>query len=219
MFDQIKIDHYLQQNLEHGAALISQAFNQKQLQIFFEECQTLKFSRPEIVSDVRQKFTRFAFQKTDVPKNIPAITKLRQDIETWVQSSKNFAQLRDWQAYDTVIQKYSHDGELGAHLDLKRHPGVIVICSISGACVFAILHSKKGPVKFALQPQPGDILLLRAPGLSGDPNLDDRPPHWVSGNIHESDPFRISVTFRHNLKPAQPIRAFSYDHPQRSNDV
>ncbi len=133
-----------------------------------------------------------------------------------VQSAKKaFPQLEEWKAHDTVIQKYGKTDFLTAHLDLKRHPHVIIICTISGSCLFEVLSSREGNVTKAFYPSSGDLLLLRAPGLSGNLDLDDRPFHRVSGNESTEDS-RISITFRDNTDPERVIPGldFNYDNKE-----
>lgn len=160
----------------------------------------------EGIASVKQNFERFAFLWH--VEGMPRLNELRLQTEVVVRSAgAMIANLDAWEAKDIVIQRYSQDGYLSGHRDLKRHPGVIAIYTVVGSCIFEMLAGREGPVLESHQVYPGDLILLRGANASEDKKYP-RPFHRVGGSV--SDRYRISATFRDNDCPEKPIAGFSY---------
>ena len=113
--------------------------------------------------------------------------------------------LLDWEPDEAVAQRYDESQGLTWHKDLERHPGVIASFSISGT---AELHHRMRDGKgdhISLKPR--DLVLVRGMDLHGVWYHDLRPEHDVR-NV-EGD--RISLTFRANTRPDDPIDGFQYN--------
>lgn len=166
-----------------------------------------------MIGPVRQDFERFAFLGC-IP-GMPVLESLRVATETMVKLAREaMPQLAEWRAMDTVVQKYSCQGGLGSHRDLKRHPDLIAIYTISGSCLLELLDRRDGNVLLSFSPGPGDLILLR--GWIAGSSSDARPFHRVSGNLGSGS--RVSVTFRDNDDPTRPIEGFSYGNVQTGGD-
>jgi hypothetical protein len=107
----------------------------------------------------------------------------------------------EWEADELSLHRYD-DPDLGLslHKDNLRFTGVIAILSLEGKADLATdekVYSAK----------PGDLLLLRAPGLLNVPG-DHRPEHSV---VNLRTPTRTSMMLRANKRPNEQIKGFSYD--------
>jgi len=170
----------------------------------------------EVTGKVHQRMARVEYR--GVPWRLPSLHVLGLLTRPLIQSHfDRFPSLAHWEPMETVVQKYGrHDG-IQAHRDFKRHPYAIVIFNIMGSCDFEVLESRDGPVTKLVRPHPGDLIVLRAPGFSGEVTEQDRPFHRVGGNT-SSDPCRISVAFRHDLEPNNPRRqTYMRGTPQRQS--
>jgi len=119
-----------------------------------------------------------------------------------------FPSLTGWQIDEMVAQHYQDNiGELTWHMDLARHPCLIVICNVVGQATLKLrqLGSKSSETKVELAPT--DVLMLRATDLF-DSQAELRPEHAVSQTSGEFG--RTSVTFRANSQPDKQIRGFYY---------
>lgn len=81
---------------------------------------------------------------------------------------------------------------LGAHRDGKCYRLVVCVFSLAGRALFTVLgDAATRPCRLLVEP--GDLVLLRAPGLRGTP--DGRPRHAV-GPARDGE--RVSLTVRMN---------------------
>lgn len=215
MLNWFKVEQQLQVAKVEGAALVQGVIRNGSLADVQEELSHIRFGQSQDTALVKQQYTYAAFRET-IPNTFVVLERLRRQTELLVRSArKSFPQLATWQAYDTMVHKYSSTDFLGAHRDLERHPQVIAIYTVTGECKFELLTSHDGEVTKVFYPTPGDLLLLRAPGLSGCAE-DDRPVHRVSGNMLPGR-HRISVTFRGNLRPNKPIPGIVFQNWKSAN--
>ncbi len=211
MIKQFDIATAFKNALINGAEHIPNALSRSIIEVISYELELVIFSEQNSTSasGVRQRFHSAAFRRS-VPKTFPHILQLQQETKKLVRSaSPQFPKLKTWQPHDAVIQKYTSYDFITAHLDLKRHPYIIVIYNIVGSCMFEILSDRGGHIVKEFRPESGDLVLLRAPGLSGNLNIDDRPFHRVGGNLSRC-PYRISITFRENLEPNKAVPGLKF---------
>jgi len=141
--------------------------------------------------------------------HLPFIQALGHVVTTEVVEplGEHFPSLQSWEADECVAQKYKdQEGYLTWHKDLERHPGIIVIANILGIGKLSARRHEHSKIH-QTDLYPGDILLLRAPGLY-PAKLDVRLEHAVD-TVHGPNG-RISVTYRANLLPDEPIEDFHY---------
>lgn len=192
-----------------GAALVKGVVQGEFLRQLIAELENGPFEvAAEDTASVKQKFDRYAFfeQAPDMPK----LTEMQLFAQSLIRlSAEEYPVLSEWTARDIVIQRYGADGLLTAHKDLRRHPYLIASFTLTGSCRFELLEKRDGPVVKTMIPEPGDLVLLRAPGLANDKSVDDRPFHQVSGSL-DSGVKRLSLVFRDNHNPDKLINGFRY---------
>ncbi len=140
-------------------------------------------------------------------ERIPATVRLYKRTEQYIQSLASiFPSLASWKADELSFHLYDdeHVG-LSKHRDNLRFIGVIAIASIDGSCDLVI--SSDDGSETALAVEPGDLCLLRAPGLI-NANQEIRPEHSVQ---HLRTPTRTSMMLRANTKPDEAIPGFRFN--------
>jgi hypothetical protein len=204
-----RIDSAIRKTATEGATLVEGIIAPEFLAQLAGEVKAGPFEQAqEGAGKVVQRFDRYAFLRE--PEGMPFLRQLQLATEELIRSSLEICQsLGSWNAIDIVVQRYGYNGVLTGHKDLARHPYIIASFTVTGSCRFEVLETRDGQVIKSMQPKPGDLMLLRAPGLASPPGIDDRPFHRVSGALDPDEP-RISVTFRDNIAPDQTIYGFTY---------
>lgn len=131
-------------------------------------------------------------------EQMASINGVALQIRKFVQNLWDFyPPLVDWRPNELTFHKYDDsDVGLSRHKDSKRFVGVIAIASLEGKCDFGIWREGKT----TLYPtEPGDLLLMRAPGLIKT-DQDIRPEHSV---VNIRTPIRTSMTLRQDAQPDQ----------------
>lgn len=98
---------------------------------------------------------------------------------------------------EATIMSYARStAGIGPHLDRRRYRELIAIFSVSGRARLELVADRAGRrVLTAFDCVPGDLVLLRAPGLGG---IDDgRPLHQVGGPRRGT---RVSLSLRMNVR-------------------
>jgi hypothetical protein len=88
--------------------------------------------------------------------------------------------LASWRPNEIGVARY-RPGSLGItpHLDGKWYRRLVVVVTIYGTARFAVCRSREGDIVAEWHPGPGDLVLMRGPGLAGQ--RDGRPFHLVEG--------------------------------------
>jgi hypothetical protein len=161
--------------------------------------------------EVNQKFSTYALklqhEAGDAKAPRRGILALATRVQSFVRSlSAVYPALGVWKIDEAVAQRYD-GGDVGLtwHKDRERHPGVIVTASISGSA--DLYHRTKGMSEGIIHLERGDLVVVRATGLHSDYFGDLRPEHAV----HNVQGDRISLTFRANSRPDDPIPDFPYN--------
>ena len=116
-----------------------------------------------------------------------------------------FPSLASWQADEMSFHLYdTPEVGLSRHRDNARFVGVIAILAIDGECDLTVRHEETD-VAYAVVP--GDLCLLRAPGLI-DTSKEVRPEHSV-GNLKTDT--RLSMMLRANSRPDEAIPGFQFN--------
>lgn len=192
-----------------GAALVKGVIKGEFLKQLIKELEAGPFEKAaEDIATVKQNFDRYAFFE-EAP-GMPLLSQMQLFTQSLIRlSAADYPILAEWTAKDIVIQRYGQDGLLTAHKDLRRHPYLIASFTLTGSCRFELLDNRNGKITKTMIPEPGDLVLLRAPGLANDKSVDDRPFHQVSGSLDPRVP-RLSLVFRDNHNPDTPINGFTY---------
>lgn len=137
---------------------------------------------------------------------LPATNALRWRTERFIQGlAPIFPSLVSWEADELSLHLYDDpDVGLNRHKDNMRFVGLIAVVAIDGECDLVVNHQGQ---EIALPVEPGDLSILRAPGLI-DTNLDVRPEHSVE-NLRTST--RLSMMLRANNRPHDAIRGFQFN--------
>lgn len=207
--NKVSISQYVEVASLTGASIVVGIIRPEFMDKLIPELLSGPFTQAEEgIENVQQKFLRYAFLHQAV--DMPYLEQLKVDTESLVRTcAPDCFGLGTWRAVDTVVQKYVETDYLTAHRDLTRHPYLIASFTLLGSATFELLESREGSVYKTLHPKQGDLLLLRAPGLNPELKTDSRPFHRVT-KILAGDSCRISVTFRDNLTPGNPIPGFTY---------
>jgi hypothetical protein len=111
----------------------------------------------------------------------PLMLELSRELGALVRSSgTRLRGLATWIPNEIGVARY-RPGSLGItpHLDGKWYRRLVAVVTVYGRSRFAICRSRAGDVTADWRPGPGDLVLLRAPGLGGI--RDGRPFHFVEG--------------------------------------
>lgn len=104
----------------------------------------------------------------------------------------------NWEPNDTAIQYYYPFQTVGIdpHRDYARDRLLVAVATLTGEADFHIeLDESNGKKWSKRQLQPGDLVLLRAPGLTGAE--EDRPYHRIDPPKNN---LRVSLALRHNAR-------------------
>jgi hypothetical protein len=173
-----------------GAAFVPGAVDLRLLARLGDELEGLPFEpAPRVVGEVRQET-----EGVSLPRGLaghPATRELRDALVGAARTS-GVRGLRTWVPDDVEVQRYE-PGALGitAHRDGKRFRRLVAVVTVRGSARFAIRAERHGDIVAEWEVGPGDLVLLRGPGLAGA--RDGRPFHEVSG---PRDGVRSSVAFR-----------------------
>lgn len=86
---------------------------------------------------------------------------------------------REFVLNDLVAQRYAAGSAgISPHRDHRRYVGLVALIPLSGAGRFYICDDRAGANPRLLPAAPGDLVLMRAPGLFG---RTDRPFHALAG--------------------------------------
>ena len=85
-----------------------------------------------------------------------------------------------WVPNEVAIQRYQ-PGSIGItpHRDQRRYAQLVVVITVAGSAPFTLCRNRAGDPVRTWQANEGSLVLLRGPGLAGEP--DGRPMHLVGG--------------------------------------
>ena len=114
-------------------------------------------------------------------ESFPLMWELSRELGALVRSSgARIRGLATWVPNEIGVARY-RPGSIGItpHLDGKWYRRLVAVITVYGRSRFAICRNREGEVTADWRPGPGDLVLLRAPGLGG--LRDGRPFHLVGG--------------------------------------
>ena len=137
---------------------------------------------------------------------LPETTALKKRTQEFINGlSTVFPSLASWEADELSFHLYD-DQEVGLsrHRDNLRFIGLVAIVAIEGECDLVITHQGED---IHLPVIPGDLCLLRAPGLI-ETSEEIRPEHSVQNLKTET---RLSMMLRANNRPDEAIPGFRFN--------
>jgi hypothetical protein len=151
----------------------------------------------ESFGEVRQQIDGYDIR---VPASgFPALTALCRDLREVVRSQgRGVRGLASWAPNEVGVTHYV-PGSIGItpHKDGKWYRRMVVVATVYGRAPFAICGSRDpGDVVERWTSRPGDLVLMRGPGLAGA--RDGRPFHLVEGPRRGE---RLSLGIRMSTRP------------------
>jgi hypothetical protein len=173
-----------------GAAFVPRAVRPPFIRRLVAELAGLRFEpAPPEVGEVRQET-----EACTLPQGLagfPATASLGRTLVAAARAS-GVRGLRTWRPNEVVVQRYAPDAlGITAHRDGKRFRRLVAVVTLEGRARFAIRRDRHGEVVAGWDVGPGDLVLMRGPGLANV--RDGRPFHEVSGPREGA---RSSVAFR-----------------------
>jgi len=98
---------------------------------------------------------------------------------------------------DLILQRYAPGSRgITPHRDHLRYRGLVALIVVSGDGRFCLCDDRSRAGEREIAAEPGDLLLMRAPGFAGSP---DRPFHFLDRITIE----RLSFGLRWDTRPAR----------------
>lgn len=156
-----------------------------------------------------QNHDTFALKLSDgdqsMTERMPAVMRNARSIQVFIQRlGIIFPSLDNWEADELSLHRYDAKLGLSRHKDNARFIGVIAISALEGECDLEVSNDAGTT---AYPTHPGDLIMLRAPGLI-DSDEDLRPEHAV---VNVRTPTRTSLMLRANNRPDETIPGFHYE--------
>lgn len=195
----------LEEARSRGSAFVESAIDASLLERIQDEAERLPLERwPEVIGKVRQNMDG-CFLRLPLDAH-PAIHALAESLASAVHTSA-IRGLRTWRPNEVSVQRYRPGlTAIEPHRDNIRYRRLIAILTTKGRARFRVLDGRKGAVLAEWTPQPGDLVLLRGPGLGG--SRDGRPFHALDA---PADGERWSVAFRMDDRGGETQRFLSQE--------
>jgi len=187
---------HLRRLAEDGVAVVPGAVPPSTLRPLLDELATLPFAAPPPDALPVATGSELAVLHR-WSGGYPALTALRRDLVGSVRrAGHGIGGLRGWRPNEIFIRRY-HAASIGMspHVDGVRFRYLVATVTVCGSAAFRV-HDHAGTVLFEWHVQPGDLVLIRGPGLAGV--ADGRPRHSVGAPGRHP---RCSVAFRMNSQP------------------
>ncbi len=180
---------HLQQVEDKGATLVRGFLTDVSVDRLQAFCSTLPFKPLH----VRRGTVTKKFEYADYDKvHQRALAELGEGVwQRLVQHEGDFPAVSNWVPNDYAVQKYNRDGFVSSHKDAPDYSGLVVVCSVQGEADFEVRNERHGESVYMWALAPGDAVILRAAGFSGNPERQDGPFHLVGGAKTEIP--RISI--------------------------
>ncbi|HEY3894259.1 MAG TPA: hypothetical protein VGL88_02710 [Pseudonocardiaceae bacterium] len=161
---------------EQGAAFAARAVRQPVCDQLAEELRGGPYQpvAPEI-GPVRQEAEAFEVSAAGLDR-YPVLTSLWDELVGQVRQHG----VPEWAPTEAAVQRYQ-PGSLGitAHRDQRRFARLVAVITVTGRAPFMLCRNREGDPVRTWQASEGSLVLLRGPGLDGNP--DGRPMHAVGG--------------------------------------
>lgn len=187
------VDHVLAEVAATGFALVRRALpDGERLRLLAEANEASeRFLRvPARVNGVQQKAHQLSLRIGD--PRCPWVNALAGRLRDVLTTAADMHGVQRFSATEARYMRYRGDaGGLGPHRDGMCYGLVVAVYSLTGSAEFNVLPDEAEPT-IRMLVEPGDLLLLRAPGFDGEP--DGRRRHAVGPPLSGGE--RVSLTLR-----------------------
>jgi hypothetical protein len=145
---------------------------------------------PDRVNGVQQRADQLSLRIGD--PRCPVVNALAERLRRHLTAGTDVHGVHRFAPTEARYMRYRGErGGLGAHRDGMCYGLVVAVYSLSGSAEFTVLPESSEPT-IRMLVEPGDLLLLRAPGFDGQP--DGRRRHAVGPPLSGGE--RVSLTLR-----------------------
>lgn len=130
-----------------------------------------------LIGQVRQEAESFEVGVGELDR-YPVLTSLCAELVRQVHEHG----VPEWVPNEVAVQRYQ-PGSVGItpHRDQRRYAQLVAVITVAGSAPFTLCRNRDGDPIRTWQADEGSLVLLRGPGLAGNP--DGRPMHLVGGPI------------------------------------
>jgi hypothetical protein len=146
-----------------------------------------------LIGRVRQQAESFLVPIGQLERHYPVLAALCHELVRQIQAHG----VPRWVPTEVAVQRYQ-PGSIGItpHRDQRRCALLVAVITVVGSAPFTLCHNRAGDPIRTWQAAAGSLVLLRGPGLAGNP--DGRPMHLVGGPTGTS---RTSIGIRMDTAP------------------
>ncbi|HKS53363.1 MAG TPA: hypothetical protein VJS67_15970 [Pseudonocardiaceae bacterium] len=127
-----------------------------------------------VIGQVRQQVECFQISVDQLPMRYPVLAGLCDELVGQV----NRHGVPDWIPNEVAVQRYQSESlGITPHRDQRRFAALVAVVTVAGSAPFTLCRNRAGDPIWTWQADAGSLVLLRGPGLAGDP--DGRPMHAV----------------------------------------
>ncbi len=166
----------LREVTEHGAAFAARAFRRPFCDRLAAELRDGRYEPVEPqIGQVRQEAESFEIGVGELDR-YPVLSGLCDELVGQVHQHG----VPEWVPNEVSVQRYQ-PGSVGVtpHRDQRRYAQLVAVITVAGSAPFTLCRNRDGDPIRTWQADEGSLVLLRGPGLAGDP--DGRPMHLVGG--------------------------------------
>lgn len=161
---------------EQGAAFAAHAVRRSFCDQLAAELQGGPYEPVEpVIGQVRQEAESFVVGAGELDR-YPVLGYLCDELVGQVHEHG----VAEWVPNEVAVQRYQ-PGSAGItpHRDQRRYAQLVAVITVAGSAPFTLCRNRDGDPIRTWQAAAGSLVLLRGPGLAGDP--DGRPMHLVGG--------------------------------------
>ncbi|HET9118647.1 MAG TPA: hypothetical protein VFN75_11340 [Pseudonocardiaceae bacterium] len=166
----------LREVTEQGAAFVARVFRQPLRDRLAIELAAGPYEPVEpVIGQVRQETESFVVPAGDLDR-YPVLSCLHDRLVQRIQTHG----VPEWMPNEVAVQRYQ-PGSIGIspHRDQRRFALLVAVITVAGSAPFTLCRNRSGDPIRTWQADEGSLVLLRGPGLAGEP--DGRPMHHVGG--------------------------------------
>ncbi|MGQ0717767.1 MAG: hypothetical protein ACT4NP_10730 [Pseudonocardiales bacterium] len=185
---------------EHGAAFAARAVGRPFCGQLAAELLDGPYKLVEAqIGQVRQEAESFAALVTELDR-YPVLSSLCDELVRQIHQHG----VSEWVPNEVAVQRYQ-PGSVGItpHRDQRRYAQLVAVITVAGSAPFTLCRNRDGDPIRTWQAAEGSLVLLRGPGLAGNP--DGRPMHLIggpTGTPRTSIGIRMDTAARCQMEPS-----------------